>query len=86
MAKGLDIQLTHAMTPTWRGRNINTGNTKVTDEQLIDAISKSVSIRQALILVGLTPKGGNYVRCNELISGGVVKLANTSVLSSDASA
>jgi len=76
----------HSMTETWRGRNINTGKIKVTDEQLIDALSKSTSIRKALMLVGLTPKGGNYVRCNNLIHGGVVKLANTSDLSSDASA
>lgn len=76
----------HSLTDTWRGRNINSGKLKVTDEQLIDALSKSTSIHKALSLVGLTPKGGNYVRCNNLIHGGVVKLATTSDLSSDASA
>lgn len=57
----------HALTDTWRGRNINTGKRKVTDEELIDAINNSPSIRQALISVNLTPKGGNYIRCNNLI-------------------
>ena len=76
----------HSLTPTWRGRNKNSGKIKVTDEQLIEALSKSTTIRQALSSVGLTPRGGNYTRCNDLIHGGVVKLANTSDLSSDASA
>lgn len=75
----------HSTTDTWRGRNINAGK-QVTTEELIDALSNSVSIRQALIKVGLTPKGGNYIRCNNLIHGGLVKLANTLDLSSNASA
>lgn len=76
----------HSLTHTWRGRNINTGLLKVSDDELIKALSESTSIRQALIKVGLSPKGGNYVRCNDLIHGGLVKLANTSGLSPDASA
>lgn len=76
----------HSLTPTWRGRNINTGKIKVSDAELIDALSKSNNIRQALIKVNLTPKAGNYARCNDLIFGGLVKLANTSDLNSDASA
>lgn len=76
----------HSMTSTWRGRNINSGKLKVTDDQLIDALSKSKSIRQALMMVGLSPKGGNYDRCNEMISGGLVKLVTTADLSSAASA
>lgn len=64
----------HSLTKTWRGRNINSGKIKVTDEELIEALSISDNIRQALIKVGLTPKAGNYVRCNDLIYGGLAKL------------
>ena len=37
------------------------------DEDFVDALKKSPNIRQALISLGLTPKGGNYARANELI-------------------
>ena len=57
----------HALTKNWRGRNINNGIIKVSDEALIEALKSHDNIRQALISVGLTPKGGNYVRANELI-------------------
>ena len=56
----------HSLTPTWRGRNINTGKTKVTDEDLQIALSEHKNIRQALLAVGLSPKGGNYVRAKRL--------------------
>lgn len=76
----------HSYTDTWRGKNINSGSIKVTDEELIDALETSTSIRQALLKVGLAAKGGNYGRCNKLILGGMVKLVDTSGLSPDASA
>lgn len=57
----------HALTDNYRGKNINHGKEKVSDEQFVDALNSSVSIRQALILLGLTPKGGNYARAYELI-------------------
>ena len=61
----------HSMTDTWRGRNKNSGNIKVTDEELIHALSKNKNIRQALLSVGLAAKGENYKRCHEMISGGI---------------
>jgi hypothetical protein len=67
----------HALTYTWRGRNINSGVMKVSDADLISALSRSKSIRQALLLVGLSAKGGNYVRCNDLIHKGLVELGYT---------
>lgn len=78
----------HSLTNTWRGRNINSGKIKVTDDELKVALQKNKNIRQALLSVGLAAKGSNYVRCYELLAelGGVVKLENTSDLSSDASA
>jgi hypothetical protein len=33
---------------------------KWTDDQLTDAVSKSTSIRQVILLLGLIPAGGNY--------------------------
>lgn len=56
----------HALTPTWRGRNINSGKMKVSDDELLTALSECSSIRKALQKVGLTPKGGNYTRANKL--------------------
>ena len=58
----------HSQTDTWRGRNINSGVVKVSDEQLMSALSDSPSIRQALLRVGLAAKGANYSRCYKLIS------------------
>ena len=37
------------------------------DEDLVKALNECPNIRQALISVGLTAKGGNYIRANELI-------------------
>jgi hypothetical protein len=56
----------HALTPTWRGRNMNSGKKKVSDEELLTALKETRNIRQALQMVGLTPKGGNYERANKL--------------------
>ena len=39
----------------------------VSDEDLVKALQEYPNIRQALIAVGLTGKGGNYIRANELI-------------------
>lgn len=56
----------HALTPTWRGRNINSGKVKVSDEDLLTALKECSNIRQALQRVGLSPKGGNYERAKKL--------------------
>lgn len=57
----------HAKTKFYRGKNIpNHGLTKVTDDQLVEAINKGINNRQVLLSVGLTPKGGNYDRVNRL--------------------
>ena len=58
----------HSQTKNWRGRNINSGLTKVSDEELIEALQNSENIRQALIKTGLTPKGGNYKRASKLLN------------------
>jgi len=61
----------HSQTPTWRGRNLRgkkSASKKVSDEDLVTAIIESSNVRQALIKVGLTAKGGNYNRVYNLIS------------------
>lgn len=57
----------HALTDNYRGRNINSGVLSVSDDDFVNALVNSPNIRQALISLGLTPKGANYVRANELI-------------------
>ena len=69
----------HAQTHSFRGRNINKKRTKVSDEEMIKAIQSCSSIREVLIKVGLTPKGGNYVRVNELMAIHKISLGNKKV-------
>ena len=57
----------HSQTNTFRGRNVNKGNKKVSDSVLIKAIKENTSIRKALIAVGLSPKGANYQRVYNLL-------------------
>jgi hypothetical protein len=57
----------HALTDNYKGRNINSGVMVVSDEELVKALNEYPNIRQALMAVGLTGKGGNYIRANELI-------------------
>lgn len=57
----------HALTENFRGKNINNGSTVVSDDELVKALNCYPNIRQALVSVGLTGKGGNYIRANELI-------------------
>ncbi len=58
----------HSNTPTWRGRNKPSRNRDdtVSDEELIEALTISKNIRQALLAVGLAAKGGNYNRAKRL--------------------
>lgn len=78
----------HSYTETWKGRNLVKKKQQeyISDEQFLDALKATKNIRQALISLNLTPKGANYERAYRVLNGGVVKLANTSDLSSDASA
>jgi hypothetical protein len=80
----------HSQTDTWKGRNKNSirnrNKTHINDEDFLDAINTTPNVRQALLKLGLTAKASNYERAYELKFGGMVKLANTSDLSSDASA
>lgn len=56
----------HSQTDTYAGRNINTGKKRVSDEDFVNALKTTKSIRQALLSLGLDPKGGNYIRAYKL--------------------
>jgi len=56
----------HSQTDTFRGRNINSGFIKIDDDTLIEAIKTTKNTRQALMKVGLSPKGANYERVYKL--------------------
>lgn len=58
----------HSQTETFRGRNVNTGKKKVSDEDLIAALKHTSNIRQALISVKMSPRGANYVRASKLLN------------------
>ncbi len=59
----------HSVTDTWRGRNKprKNGENKVSDEELIIALQRTSTIRQALLSVGLAAKGNNYSRAKKLL-------------------
>ena len=58
----------HSQTPTYRGRNINSGVKKVSDDDIIKSYkANNGNIRQTLIEVGLSPKGGNYDRVQSIV-------------------
>ena len=59
----------HAQTDNWRGRNISKDKkiNPISEQEFVQALQSSPNIRQALLKLGLSPKGGNYQRANELI-------------------
>jgi 5-methylcytosine-specific restriction endonuclease McrA len=57
----------HALTDNYRGRNINNGTKKVSDDEFAQTLKDSKNIRQALKKLGLTAKGDNYRRAREII-------------------
>lgn len=57
----------HSYTENFRGKNINTGKIKVSEEDFVEALYESNNISQALRKVGLSSGSGNYKRANELI-------------------
>jgi len=57
----------HSQTENFRGRNVNTGKKRVSDEDLINALKQTPNIRQALISVKMSPRGANYVRASKLL-------------------
>lgn len=57
----------HSLTETWRGRNKRERRHRVPDKQLLESLLiNDWNMRQALLDVGLSAKGGNYNRCHKL--------------------
>ena len=58
----------HALTDNFCGKNQkNHGKTYIKEEDFVKALQENPNIRQALLSIGLTPKGRNYYRAYELI-------------------
>ena len=58
----------HSLTDNWRGRGIGKKEQELIDEQqFLCALQTSTSIRQALLKLGLTAKGGNYNTAKKII-------------------
>jgi hypothetical protein len=57
----------HSQTSTWRGKNKKNKKGQISDDEIMNAYLKTKNIRQALLDVGLTPKGGNYKRVHKII-------------------
>lgn len=60
----------HALTENFRGKNQNNSKNHlpVSDEVLIEALKTTSNVRQALLKVGLTARGGNYARAYNLLN------------------
>ena len=58
----------HALTNTYRGKNKNIQtNVVISEEQFVEALSTTPNIRQALMKLGLAPKGANYNRAKKIL-------------------
>jgi len=57
----------HSQTDTWRGKNKTNKRHKISDDEIVKSYLKNKNIRQTLIELGLSAKGGNYKRVNQLI-------------------
>jgi len=57
----------HSQTPTWRGRNVNTGRRKVPEDTIIEIFKRTKSISKTLIECNMAPKGANYKTMYKLI-------------------
>lgn len=56
----------HSQTPTYCGKNKNTGKKTVTDKKLTKLLKKEKNIHKALKKAGLTVAQGNYERAHRL--------------------
>lgn len=56
----------HSLTDNYKGKNMDTTNNCIEDEEFAEALKTSKNIRKALIKLGLTPKGANYNRAYQI--------------------
>lgn len=66
----------HALTDNYRTKNKipQEKREEISEEKYKEALESSPNIRQALIKLGLAPKGGNYTRANEIIAKYNIKM------------
>lgn len=66
----------HAQTENYRNKNAITKEKRqeISEQDFKEALESSPNIRQALIKLGLAPKGGNYTRANEIIAKYSIKM------------
>lgn len=57
----------HSQTNTWRGKNKTNKRYKVSNDEIVKVLIETKNIRQTLLKVGLSPKGGNYKRVYNII-------------------
>ena len=58
----------HSLTKTWRGRNkVREKKDIVSNEQFLEALKNTTTIRQALLLLKLTPSANNYARAKRIL-------------------
>jgi len=64
----------HSQTKTWRGRNKSNKKEKISDEDIIKVYFKHQNVRQTLLEIGLTPKGGNYKKVYNILRKGNIPI------------
>lgn len=66
----------HAQTENFRNKNKipEQKRIEISEESFKEALETSCNIRQALLKLGLAPKGGNYTRANEIIAKYGIKM------------
>ena len=57
----------HSQTPTFRGKNINGFGKRYSDEKMLEAFIKEMTIHKALKSLGLANKGRNYDRMKKIL-------------------
>lgn len=59
----------HALTDNYRGKNIKKKENKdpILEDKFVEALKSHENIHQALLALGLAPKGSNYSRAKKLI-------------------
>jgi Zn finger protein HypA/HybF involved in hydrogenase expression len=57
----------HSLTTNYRGKNINTGSKKISDDEILEASTRCSNIRQILLELNLAASGGNYERVKRIL-------------------
>ena len=72
----------HSQTKTWRGRNINNGKKKFSNEEILKQYKKHKNIHKTLIALNMAPKGANYLTIKRVLSNNNIKFKSKNNLPS----